>query len=259
MRAADSWKDQTFFLSQIPQTALRRTMFPIGNLLKSEVKGLAVDAGLGAIAQKKESMGICFVGKRSFKDFISEYIAPKPGTFVDIETGKVIGEHNGIHNFTIGQGILQGGQSQKLYVLRKMPDGETILVAGGVDNPAFFSDILFTREPHWIDHSPFDGSSTNVADLKFCFQHIKALEACHVTKANGGRGLLVKLEQPLRAIAPGQYAVFYRNEECLGSAKIMAPGPSQRNFALSACDANHTELTSTSLSEITDRESVRVQ
>lgn len=215
-------------------------MFPIGSLLKSNVKRLAAEAGLNAIAMKKESMGICFVGKRPFKEFISEYIAPKRGTFVDIDTGKVIGEHNGFHNFTIGQGILKVGQREKLYVLRKMPDGETILIAGGFDNPAFFSDMLFTKTPYWIDGSPFDEQS-KVVDLKFCFQHRNPLVPCSVTESLDGRGLLVKLQESLRAIAPGQYAVFYRNDECLGSAQISAPGPSQRTLALGECGERRAE------------------
>lgn len=263
LRAVDTWKDQTFFLSQIPQKALRRTMFPLGYLLKADVKRIASDAGLATIAQKKESMGICFVGKRPFKDFMAEYIAPKPGTFVDIDTGKVIGEHNGFHNFTIGQSILKPGMPRKIYVLRKMPDGETILVAGGSDNPAFFFDMLFTKEPHWIDRSPFDDGTkcVNVVDLKFCFQHIKPLEPCNVTVSNGDRGLLVKLHRPLRAIAPGQYAVLYRNEECLGSAQILAPGPSQRlvGAAVIASDANNAESTENRFSEPSERQSAKVQ
>lgn len=228
----------------MPQNALRRTMFPVGTLLKSDVKRLAIAAGLGSIAQKKESMGICFVGKRPFKEFISKYIAPKRGTFVDIETGNVIGEHDGFHNFTIGQGILKQGQPQKLYVLRKMPDQETILIAAGVDNPAFFSDLLFTKKPHWIDRSPFDDHSKhiNVVDLNFCFQHIKPLERCNVVESNDTRGLLVKLNQPLRAIAPGQYAVFYRNEECLGSAQISSAGPSQRIAKFIASESNLSDI-----------------
>lgn len=255
LRALDSWKDQTFFLSQIPQNALRRTMFPVGDLLKSDAKRLATEAGLGAIARKKESMGICFVGKRHFKEFMSEYIAPKQGTFVDIDTGKIVGAHNGFHHYTIGQGIAIKGSLQRRYVLRKMQDGSTILVASGLNNPAFFSSMLFTEKPHWIDRSPFDEQSkcVNVADLKFCFQHTIQRQACSVTKSNEGRGLLITLRQPLRALAPGQYAVLYRNDECLGSAKILAAGPSQRTMAFSACDESGGELTRGNLLEKTDR------
>lgn len=245
----------------MPQNALRRTMFPLGDLLKSDVKRMAAEAGLAAIAQKKESMGICFVGKRPFKEFIAEYIAPKRGTFVDIETGKVIGEHDGFHNFTIGQSILKKGQRRKLYVLRKMSDGETILVAGGLKNPAFYSDMLFTKKPHWIDHSPFDGraKSVNVVDLKFCFQHIKPLEPCNVTVSNADNGLLVHLKRPLRALAPGQYAVFYRNEECLGSAQILAPGVSQRLVQTADATDGKTEQCTSTSAETNERKMAEAQ
>lgn len=221
IRNKDSIKDQTFFLSQISQIALRRTMFPIGNLMKYEVKQIATEIGLNEIAQKKESMGICFIGKRNFKEFISEYIDPAPGTFIDYETGKTIGKHDGFHFFTIGQKILMPGNRQKMYILKKMSDMKTILVAGGHNNEVFYSDLLFVGEPHWIRQSPFNKSS--MLDLKFCFQHVDPLEECRVAQINDG--MVVQLKKPLRAITPGQYAVFYLNDECLGSAKITASCP----------------------------------
>lgn len=234
--AADKRKDQTFFLSQMPQNALRRTMFPLGTRLKNDVKRLAIDAGLHTIARKKESMGICFVGKRSFPDFIGEYIAPRPGRFVDIETGKVYGEHKGFHHYTIGQGI-HVCHRQRLYVMRKLSDGETILVAAGPDNPAFFSDILYTKAPHWIDRTPFARHSS-VVKLKLRITHGHPLTECWVTRSLDGQGLLVTLCQPIRAISSGQYAVFYRNDECLGSAQIHGTGPSQLTMVQSHCVAS---------------------
>lgn len=196
-------------------------MFPVGNLLKGEVKRIAAEIGLSEIARKKESMGICFVGKRNFKEFMSEYISPKPGELVDFDTGKVIGSHDGIHMFTLGQKILMGGSRQKLYILRKMPDMKTILVAGGHDNEAFYSDLIFADVPHWIGRSPFGAAS--VVELKFCFQHTDPLEDCRVVRIKGG--LLVFLRKPLRAITPGQFAVFYSGDECLGGAKITSTCP----------------------------------
>lgn len=194
-------------------------MFPVGCLYKNVVKKLATEVGLASIAQKKESMGICFVGKRNFKEFMSEYIAPKPGTFIDFDTGKVLGKHNGIHHYTVGQGIKLGGMKMKMYVLEKMADNETILVAGGTNNPAFYSQTVYTESPHWIDKSPFESTNLNkVKNLKYCFQHIDPLVNCSIAQSHNG--LLVELEKPLRAITPGQYAVFYRDNECLGSAKI---------------------------------------
>lgn len=224
LQANDKRKDQTFFLSQIPQDALRYTMFPIGEIVKSGVKQLANRIGLPAIAQKRESTGICFVGKRKFSDFMSEYVDPVPGDFVDIENGKVIGQHQGIHKYTIGQGALISGQKQKYYVVRKMPDHKTIIVASGINHPSMWFDIFFTKQPHWIDESPFD--SKVVTQVMFRFQHGHQLQLCDIVETNSG--LFVKLASKVKAICSGQFAVFYKDKECLGSAQISAVGPYDR-------------------------------
>lgn len=225
LQANDGRKDQTFFLSQIPQDALRYTMFPIGQMMKSEVKHMAKSIGLTPIAQKRESTGICFIGKRKFSDFMSEYVDAKPGDFVDIDTGEVLGQHQGIHRYTIGQGALISGQKRKYYVVRKMSDRKTILIASGVNHPALWFDTFFTKQPHWIDESPFMRSRT-VAQVMFRFQHGHKLQLCHIVETNSG--LLVKLPNRVKAICAGQFAVFYTGDECLGSAQISAVGPYER-------------------------------
>lgn len=224
LQAADARKDQTFFLSQIPQDALRHTMFPIGQMVKSDVKQLANRIGLASIAQKRESTGICFIGKRKFSDFMSEYVDPMPGDFIDIDTGKTIGHHHGIHQYTIGQGALISGQKQKYYVVRKMPDHKTIVVASGINHASMWFDMFFTKQPHWIDESPF-GTGV-VAQVFFRFQHGHKLQLCDIVKTNGG--LLVKLANKVKAICAGQFAVFYKDNECVGSAQISSVGPYDR-------------------------------
>ncbi|CRK99759.1 CLUMA_CG013009, isoform A [Clunio marinus] len=225
LQASDSFKDQTFFLSQIPQNALRRCMFPIGSLNKHQVKEIAEKIGLQKIAQKKESIGICFIGDRTFQSFISEYIDAKPGNFVDIETGKIVGSHQGIHNWTVGQRCNIGGVIKPFFVYRKEPTTSTIYVASGTDNPFLWTDIFYTKDSFWIRNSPL--TSKNLLKCQFRFQHTKPLTACTVYKANvTGDKLLIKLEEPLRSITPGQYAVFYLNNECLGSSRIFNSGPS---------------------------------
>lgn len=229
LRAIDNRKDQTFFLSQIPQDALRRTIFPVGSMLKSEVKRLAHEIGLEAIAQKRESTGICFIGKRKFSDFISDYVNPQPGDFVNIETGEIVAKHQGIHNYTVGQKILLGGQKMALFVVRKMSDNKTILVAPGTNHPKLFTDLFYTEKPHWIDRSPFTDGNRNVMTSEFRFQHGHKLVECKFFEMNNEQGgLLVKLNHPVRAICTGQFAVFYKGDECLGSAKIQATGPCVR-------------------------------
>uniref|UniRef100_A0A1I7S768 tRNA-5-taurinomethyluridine 2-sulfurtransferase n=1 Tax=Bursaphelenchus xylophilus TaxID=6326 RepID=A0A1I7S768_BURXY len=106
LTAVDPLKDQTYFLSRISENQLRRSMFPIGDQIKSNVKKMAVEMGLNEVAEKKESMGLCYVGKRrKFSEFLEKYIPDKKGNLVDIETAEVIGEHNGIHHFTIGKRV----------------------------------------------------------------------------------------------------------------------------------------------------------
>ncbi|GAB1610739.1 mitochondrial tRNA-specific 2-thiouridylase 1-like [Argonauta hians] len=219
LSSVDSVKDQTFFLSQISQNSLQKTLFPVGHLQKKQVKQLACDYGLAKIARKKESMGICFIGSRKFSSFIKEYVEPCPGNFIDIETGRIVGQHQGIHFWTLGQRTSLGGHTHAYFVAEINPDNQEILVAPGTHHAALFRDSFIIEPPHWI-HSEPDTTTT----LRFRFQHIHPLVSCQLQRSNGN--YTVTLEHPLRAICPGQYAVFYQNDECLGSAKILAVNPS---------------------------------
>lgn len=220
LRAADTLKDQTFFLCHIKQEALRRTMFPVGNSLKSDVKRIAKEIGLHKIGAKRESRGICFIGKRKFQNFIDEYIEQKKGDFVDIETGKVVGKHNGIHQFVVGQ-CVRLVDPVKQFAVRKLKDSNMILVAHGRDNPLQYSDLFYTNHPHWIRSSPLLGCP--VLDCLFRFQHTHPLRKCRLCRTEDG--LLALLDEPVRAIRMGQIAAFYSGDECLGGARIKASGP----------------------------------
>ncbi|XP_053659457.1 mitochondrial tRNA-specific 2-thiouridylase 1 [Anopheles marshallii] len=230
LMAPDPIKDQTFFLSQITASALRRTMFPIGSCIKPQVKQMANEIGLESFARKKESMGICFVGKRSFQQFIAEYIETKPGPFVDVDSGKEVGRHAGLHHWTVGQKCKIGGCLQPYYVLRKHRETNVIEVASGHDHPLLYTDMVYAEQPVWIN-TPAGLDQGEVVRCEFRFQHTKPLIGCSIiettsTQCDGRQELFIKLDKPLRAITPGQYAVFYRNEECFGSARIVQPGPS---------------------------------
>ncbi|XP_076241076.1 mitochondrial tRNA-specific 2-thiouridylase 1 isoform X2 [Calliopsis andreniformis] len=228
--AHDKNKDQTFFLCQIPQESLRYSMFPLGDYLKSNVKQIAQEAGLNLVANKKESMGICFVGKRDFQDFISEYIADKPGDFIDIENGKVVGKHRGFHHWTVGQRTKISSGSEAYFVYKKDHEQNNILVVPGTDHPGLYSDLVKTETPHWISEEPSTLSGyTNLINCHFRFQHRDALVPCIVHKTLDNK-LLIRISQPLRAITEGQFAVLYNGEECLGSATISYPGPSYYNL-----------------------------
>ncbi|KAL3852801.1 hypothetical protein ACJMK2_016416 [Sinanodonta woodiana] len=225
LTAYDKMKDQTLFLSQIPQHALQMTLFPIGEFTKDVVKKIAASAGMEKIAKKKESMGICFIGSREYHKFIEEYVEPKPGRFIHLETGEVIGTHKGIHYWTLGQRAHIGGKSGALFVADKNTETQDITVVYGTDHPALFSQTMFTEPAHWINQPPQELLHDQKCDMDFRFQHIQKLIKCSVT-SSGSNCLTVTLQYPLRAITGGQYAVFYKGDVCLGSAKILRPGPS---------------------------------
>lgn len=216
--AKDSKKDQTFFLCQVRQEMLRKTMFPLGSLTKIEVKQLALDNDLERIALKPESMGICFIGSRNFQNFIKEYISDKSGDFVDIDTGKVVGKHEGIHKWTLGQRTRISGVPVAYFVGRKDVENNIIYVSSGTDHSLLYSDLFFTGNPHWIHSEPSELQSGYILECYFKFQHSETWKHCHVCKVE--KGLVVKLDEEKRALTNGQYAVFSRNGECLGSAKI---------------------------------------
>ncbi|XP_076750682.1 mitochondrial tRNA-specific 2-thiouridylase 1 isoform X2 [Xylocopa sonorina] len=225
-QAKDKGKDQTFFLCQVPQQTLRYSMFPLGGYMKYNIKQIAREAELDIVAHKKESMGICFVGKRNFQDFISEYISDKPGEFIDLDSGKVVGKHMGFHYWTIGQRVKLGGFSAPYFVYKKDIELNNIIVVQGTNHPALYTDFLVTKLPYWISSEPdeFSGFS-RILNCDFRFQHRYPLIPCTVHK-NLSNHLMIQISQPLRAITEGQFVVLYNGEECLGSAVIASRGPS---------------------------------
>uniref|UniRef100_A0A3B4UDW7 Mitochondrial tRNA-specific 2-thiouridylase 1 n=1 Tax=Seriola dumerili TaxID=41447 RepID=A0A3B4UDW7_SERDU len=194
-KGADLFKDQTFFLSQISQDALRQTMFPLSGLTKEFVKKIAAEAGLHHVLKKKESMGICFIGERHFENFILEYLEPKPGNFVSIEDGTVMGTHKGI--------------------------------APATNHPALFRDTLRTDRFHWLTvDPPPELARTQMMECHFRFIHQMPLTPCTVTLNMDG-SVWISLSQAVRALTPGQFAVLYKGDECLGSGKMIQLGPSE--------------------------------
>ncbi|XP_008047008.1 mitochondrial tRNA-specific 2-thiouridylase 1 isoform X4 [Carlito syrichta] len=154
LQAADSFKDQTFFLSQVSQDALRRTIFPLGGLTKDFVKKIAAENRLHHVLQKKESMGICFVGKRNFEHFILQYLQPQPGKFISIEDNKVLGTHKGWFLYTLGQRAKISGLREPWFVVEKDGTKGDVFVAPRTDHPALYRDLLRTNRVHWIAEEP---------------------------------------------------------------------------------------------------------
>lgn len=200
-------------------------MFPLGDYFKSDVKRFAREAGLDVVAEKKESYGICFVGKRNFPSFISEYIPEKSGEFIDLDSGQIVGNHLGFHHWTVGQGVKHSGLPFKYFVYKKDTETNNIIVVRGTDHPALYTDFVITESPHWISSEPKELTKSRMFNCHFRFQHKDSSVSCTVHKDPKDQ-LLIRISQPLRAITNGQFAVLYNDEECLGGAAIKYCGPS---------------------------------
>ncbi|XP_042325859.1 mitochondrial tRNA-specific 2-thiouridylase 1 isoform X2 [Sceloporus undulatus] len=226
LQAADHNKDQTFFLSQISQEALRRTIFPLGDLTKDFVKKIAAEHHLHHVLQRKESMGICFIGERNFEKFILEYLEPRPGNFVSIEDNTIIGTHKGWFLYTFGQRARIGGLKEAWFVVDKNVASGDVFVAPSREHPALYRDLLRTNRVHWIaEEPPAELIRDKMMECNFRFQHQMALVPCTLTLNQDGT-VWVTLVKPIWALTPGQFAVFYKGDECLGSGKILRLGPS---------------------------------
>ncbi|XP_013886426.1 mitochondrial tRNA-specific 2-thiouridylase 1 [Austrofundulus limnaeus] len=229
-RAADLVKSQTLFLSQIHQNALRKTLFPLAGLTKDFVKKMAAEAGFHHVLMKKESMGICFIGLRKFESFILEYLEPKPGKFISIEDGRVMGSHKGWFTYTLGQRARIQGQKDTWFVVDKDIATGDVLVGPTTKHPALFCDTARTDRFHWISEDPPpELVRTQKMDCLFHFIHNMPLIPCSVT-LNADGSVWITLSRTVRALTPGQFAVLYKGDECLGSGKILELGPSE--FAL---------------------------
>nr|XP_045219366.1 mitochondrial tRNA-specific 2-thiouridylase 1 isoform X2 [Macaca fascicularis] len=270
LQAADSFKDQTFFLSQVSQDALRRTIFPLGGLTKEFVKKIAAENRLHHVLQKKEtrsvpsvpgavllgledmvtctelhlclhgahprvgdtdrrpisSMGMCFIGKRNFEHFLLQYLQPRPGHFISIEDNKVLGTHKGWFLYTLGQRANIGGLREPWYVVEKDGVKGNVFVAPRRDHPALYRDLLRTSRVHWITEEPPAALVRDkMMECHFRFRHQMALVPCVLTLNQDGT-VWVTAVQAVHALTTGQFAVFYKGDECLGSGKILRLGPS---------------------------------
>lgn len=213
LKGKDTSKDQSYFLCQLTQEQLSKTLFPLGELTKVEVRKLAQKFDLPT-ADKKDSQGICFIGKVQLQDFLHFRLPPKPGSVLSI-AGEKVGSHTGAYAYTIGQRhgfrvTKKTPQSKPWFVVKTDVQSNTVTVAEGEDNPALFQDHLQSSHFHWIAEAP---SFPLTCSGKIRYRQPD--QACTVF-ADGH----VEFTQPQRAITPGQSIVFYRDDECLGSAII---------------------------------------
>lgn len=221
-KGLDPGKDQSYFLSAVEYNAFSKVLFPVGDLAKAEVRKIAEEAGL-ATAKKKDSTGICFIGKRKFKPFVSKYLAYAKGEIVSVE-GKVLGEHQGVAYYTIGQrhGLGIGGEGEAWFVAEKDVVNNRLIVAQGSEHPALFADMLWAYNPNWI--TPF-GSPKLPYRCHAKIRYRQEDQECVIEENEGGR-LRVRFTKPQRAITPRQSIVFYAEDKCLGGAFIDCRGPS---------------------------------
>ena len=211
--AKDKNKDQTYFLHQLNQAQLKSVLFPIGGYTKTEVRALAKKFGLPT-ADKEESMGICFIGEVPMKEFLQKKIKPTPGNIIFSQTGKVVGKHGGLPFYTIGErgmGINVG--AKPVYVLDKNIK-KNELVVGYEDDPLLYKKEIKVQDVNWI--SGHQSKFPLQCDVRM--RHRQPLQKAKIKKS--GQNLIVQFVQAQRAVTPGQFAVFYKNGECLGGGVI---------------------------------------
>jgi len=221
LRGVDAGKDQSYFLYTLGQEQLAATLFPIGELPKSEVRKIAAEAQLPTHA-KKDSTGICFIGERDFRAFLGRYLPAREGEIVDPQ-GVLLGRHMGAFYYTLGQreglqlGGVRGRRQAPWFVVGKDIERNRLIVDQGHDSPLLLSRGLRTGRPDWVAGSPpatqFDCSAKT--------RYRQVDQACRVQVRRDG-GLLVEFAEHQRAVTPGQSVVLYSGEQCLGGAVIEA-------------------------------------
>lgn len=229
LKGCDPLKDQSYFLHRLTQAQLSRACFPVGELPKTEVRRIAQEIGLPN-AKKKDSTGICFIGERPFREFLNRYLANNPGAIMD-DRGRVLGEHVGLSFYTLGQrkGIGIGGvkddprrrggnEHAPWFVARKDMARNVLYVVQGHDHPWLRSPNLQADDAHWIA-----GTGPAAGALSAKTRYRQADAPCVLqwpTDSQGSTRFTLHFDEPQWAVTPGQYAVLYRGEVCLGGGLI---------------------------------------
>ncbi|MCG7913901.1 MAG: tRNA 2-thiouridine(34) synthase MnmA [Candidatus Thiodiazotropha weberae] len=226
-RALDEGKDQTYFLYMLGQQALSKSLFPLGRLTKTEVRGIAEEAGFPN-HKKKDSTGICFIGERKFRDFLQRFLPAKPGVIEDPE-GHTIGQHQGLMYYTLGQrqglgiGGRKGAAEAPWFVAAKDLDRNVLIAVQGHQHPLLMCQKLICGQLHWVDGRAPAGPIQSTARIR----HRQPLQSCRVHPMERGQCEVV-FDSPQRAATPGQSLVLYDDQVCLGGGIIEstdAPSP----------------------------------
>ena len=219
LRAADRAKDQTYFLHTVPGEFLARTLFPVGHLAKADVRRIAHERAL-PVHDKRDSTGICFIGERPFAEFLAHYLPAQPG-LIETADGRVLGQHRGLMYYTLGQrqgialGGVRGAAEAPWYVADKDLARGVLVVTQRHDDPRLLSDEFETEPAHWIAGVPPAGQFACSVRTRYR----QPDQPCSVTVLQDGR-CRVRTGVPQRAVTPGQSAVFYDDEACLGGGVI---------------------------------------
>lgn len=216
LKAADKDKDQSYFLCQLRQDQLSDVLFPLADMAKPQVRAIARQLDLST-AEKKDSTGICFIGERNFKQFLMNYLPARKGNICD-ENGKVVGQHDGLMYYTLGQrkglniGGVSGGKGGRWFVLKKDMENNVLIVSQG-ETDLLFSKGLIAGTINWIPEKP--------SDSFYCMaktRYRQSDQACHV-EVHGDK-MTVTFAEKQRAVTPGQFVVLYDGDICIGSGVI---------------------------------------
>ena len=218
LRGLDNNKDQTYFLALLSQNQINKALFPVGDMLKKEVRELAVKYDL-ATATKKDSTGICFIGERRFHQFLQNYLPAKPGKMVRLN-GEVIGNHDGLMYYTIGQrkglgiGGIAGYSTDPWFVVGKDLEKNLLFVEQGIDNDYLYSDFCIVKDLNWINEVPVVGK-----EYQAKFRYREKDNSVVITLLEDNL-MHVKFNSLVRAVTPGQACVIYDDEICMGGGII---------------------------------------
>ncbi len=217
LRGADPNKDQSYFLYMLKSGQLKESLFPVGGMTKQEVRALARENGL-PVSEKKDSTGVCFIGERNFKKFLSEFLPAKPGDIVTPE-GETVGRHEGLMYYTLGQrrglGIGGRGDGRSFFVVDKDLKNNRLIVVQGEDSELLYSKACLCTDATFVRNALPNGVPLH---LTAKFRYRQTDQGCTVTR--DGDALHIVYDTPQRAVTPGQSAVLYDGEECLGGGII---------------------------------------
>jgi tRNA-uridine 2-sulfurtransferase len=224
LRGTDQRKDQSYFLYMLHEGQLRKSVFPVGAMTKAQVRTIARENGL-SVSEKKDSTGICFIGERNFREFLQNYLPTTPGE-MKTEAGEAVGRHIGLAYYTLGQrkglGIGGRGDGRSWFVLDKDLEHNVLVVGQGEDHPRLFSQRIEAEEATWIaSAAPMPPDREYRCTAKFRYRQADQ----QVSIRQNGDRLIIVADEPQRAVTPGQSAVFYQGDQCLGGAIIETVHP----------------------------------